>query len=71
MLDIVIVVALAVALLTATLAYLGVPVLLGQGWGRLALQVGAGVVPLFATGGGLSVGYRESSRTRFAFSATR
>jgi cytochrome c-type protein NapC len=65
MIDIVIVVALAIALLTATLAYFGVPTLLGQPWGRLALCVGAGVVPMFATAGGLGVGYRESSRTRF------
>jgi cytochrome c-type protein NapC len=65
MLDIVIVVALALALFTAALAYLGVPTLLGQRWGRLVLLVGAGVVPLFATVGGLGAGYRESSRTRF------
>jgi cytochrome c-type protein NapC len=65
MLDIVIVVALAVALFTAALAYFGVPTLLGQPWGRLVLLVGAGVVPLFATAGGMGVGYRESSRTRF------
>jgi cytochrome c-type protein NapC len=65
MLDLVIVLALAVALLTATLAYFGVPALLGQAWGRLALLVGAGVVPLFATAGGLNAGYRESSSTNF------
>jgi cytochrome c-type protein NapC len=65
MLDIVIVVALALALFTAALAYFGVPTLLGQRWGRLVLLVGAGVVPIFATLGGLRVGYRESSRTRF------
>jgi cytochrome c-type protein NapC len=65
MVDIVIVFALAIALLTAAFAYFGVPTLLGQAWGRLALLVGAGVVPLFVTVGGLSVGYRESSRTRF------
>ena len=65
MIDIVIVVALAVALLTATLAYFGVPALLGQPWGRLALLVGAGAVPLLASAGGLGVGYRESSKTRF------
>ncbi len=53
------------ALLTATLGYLGVAKLLRERWGRLALLVGAGVVPLFATAGGLGVGYRESSRTRF------
>ena len=31
----------------------------------LLLLVGAGVVPLFASAGGLGVGYRESSKTRF------
>jgi cytochrome c-type protein NapC len=65
MLDVVSVVALGIALLTATLAYFGVPTLLGQRWGRLALLVGAGVVPIFASVGGLGVGYQESSRTRF------
>jgi cytochrome c-type protein NapC len=65
MLDIVIVIALGIALLMATLAYFGVPTLLGQRWGQLALLMGAGVVPLFATAGGLGVGYRESSKTRF------
>lgn len=65
MLGIGIVVALAVALLTATLAYFGVPALLRERWGRLALLVGAGVLPLVATAGGLSAGYRESSATRF------
>jgi cytochrome c-type protein NapC len=65
MLDTVIVLGLVVALLAATLAYFGVPTLLGQAWGRLALLMGAGVLPLFASAGGLAVGYRESSSTRF------
>jgi len=65
MLDLVVVLALAVALLTAILAYVGVPTLLAQRWGRVSLLVGAGVIPLFATAGSLGSGYRESSRTRF------
>jgi cytochrome c-type protein NapC len=65
MLDTVIVVGLAIALLTALLAFMGAPTLLGQPWGRWALVVGAGLIPLFATAGGLGVGYRESSKTRF------
>ena len=65
MLDSIIVAALAVALLTAVLGYFGVPTLLAQRWGRVALMVGAGVVPLIATVGGLRVGYKESSSTRF------
>ncbi len=65
MLDTVIVIALALALLTALLSAFGVKSLWAARGGRTALALGAGGLPLLATAGGVATGYRESSSTQF------
>lgn len=63
-----IVVALGLSLLAAVLAYCGVGPLRASLWGRVALAVGAGGLPLLSTAGGLATGFKASSSTEFCLS---
>ena len=59
---------LAVALVGAAVVFFGLGQLLHSRWGRRALLLGAGLLPLAASVGSFKAGVDESSRTRFCLS---
>jgi cytochrome c-type protein NapC len=59
---------LAVALIGTVVVLFGAGQLLQSRWGRRALLLGAGLLPLAASAGSFKAGVEESSRTRFCLS---
>ncbi|MDX2021392.1 MAG: NapC/NirT family cytochrome c [Deltaproteobacteria bacterium] len=61
----IVIVALSLALAFAAFLHFGVPTLLHTHWGKLALLVGAVVLPVVTSAGSMAVGFHQSSRTVF------
>jgi len=63
-----VIVALLAGLAMVAVLFFGIEPLSQSGWGRIALLIGIAAVPLLVSGGTLSAGFHQSSRTSFCLS---